>query len=107
MSEYIVSFIHPISLELAVITIADGGDNIATYLPIFAMCTNTYEVLLILLVNFTMSIISLNGAYFIVNKIPSVQSILVKYCSKIVPLLMISIGIYILSGSILATAINN
>ena len=86
-------------IEMVSITIANGGDNVAIYLPIFAVCTPA-ELFITVIVYYVLLVCFLVAAYFLLgNKM--VIDCLHKYGHYIVPVSLVAMGVYILTDSIL------
>ena len=86
-------------IEMVSITIANGGDNVAIYLPIFAVCTPA-ELFITVIVYYVLLVCFLVAAYFLLgNKL--VIDCLHKYGHYIVPVSLVAVGVYILTDSIL------
>lgn len=86
-------------LKVAAITFANGGDNIAIYIPIFASQSNANNVIT-LIVFFIMLALWCFLGYKLV-KAPVVAKILERYGHIAVPIVLIGLGLFILyhSGS--------
>lgn len=81
-------------MAVAVVTIANGGDNIGIYTPVFA--NNSAPAITTILTVFTiMTAVWLLVAYWLVNH-PALKSPIQKFGHIITPLVLISIGMYIL-----------
>jgi len=86
-------------IEMVSITIANGGDNVAIYLPIFAVCTPS-DLLITVIVYYALLTCFLISSYFLLgNKM--VIDCLHKYGHYIVPVSLVAMGVYILTDSIL------
>lgn len=84
-------------LQIAAITIANGGDNIGIYVPLFASSTAA-ELVVILLV-FLVMIAVWCAIAFSLSQHPAVAKLLTRYGHRLVPLILIGLGIYILVES--------
>jgi len=88
------SFVNPKSLNVAAVTIANGGDNIGIYLSLFA-ASDPRELMLTILV-----FLILLGAWcwlaYQLTLHPVMAKILNRYGHKIAPWVLIGVGIYIL-----------
>jgi cadmium resistance protein CadD (predicted permease) len=95
--------LSPSSIEVALVVIADGGDTLTSFLPLFA---NEYpeEILLTVIIVYAATLIMYLLAYFVLQ-FRYVARMLHKYGNWIRPLMLIGLGIYILSDSILASII--
>lgn len=86
-------------IEMVSITIANGGDNVAIYLPIFAVCTPR-ELLFTVITYYVLLACFLVTSYFLLgNKL--VIDCLHKYGHYLVPVSLVAMGVYILTDSIL------
>ncbi|MFD0619161.1 cadmium resistance transporter [Paenibacillus sp. GCM10027629] len=87
------------TLKVAAITVANGGDNIAIYIPIFASQTLSNN-LITLIVFFALVAVWCYLGYKLVRT-PVVASVLEKYGHVAVPFVLIALGVFILyhSGS--------
>lgn len=93
----ISKLIHPAVINVFLVTIANGADNIGVYIPLF-MRQKTFELVVTILI--FMALIAL--WCFIAEKltdVPRVKHTIQKYKSIIVPIVFIMIGIYILIKS--------
>ena len=86
-------------INTTLITISDGADNIGIYIPIFAQL-NRVQILITIIV-FLILIYFYSKLALSITKIPLIKKFLEKYRSIIVPLVYISLGIYILINSII------
>jgi cadmium resistance transport/sequestration family protein len=88
------SFVNPKALNVAAVTIANGGDNIGIYLSLFA-ASDPRELMLTILV-----FLILLGAWcwlaYQLTLHPVMAKILNRYGHKIAPWVLIGVGIYIL-----------
>ena len=76
------------------VTIANGGDNIAVYVPLFAQRT-VPEILLICMVFGMMTGLGCLSGKFLVSH-PSIGKLIRRHAPRITPFVLIAIGIYIL-----------
>jgi len=86
-------------VEVAIVALSNGGDNIATYLPFFAACS-TQELLITIAVYYVMLCVWLVAAFVLLND-RHIIGFLHKYGHYVVPLCLVATGVYILSDSIL------
>lgn len=86
-------------VEVAVVAVSNGGDNIATYLPFFAQCS-TQEILITIGVYYVLLMVWLVTAHRLLGD-RRVIGLLHRYGHYLVPLCLIATGVYILSDSIL------
>ncbi|QYO62615.1 cadmium resistance transporter [Leptolyngbya sp. 7M] len=91
------SFLSPQTCSIAAITVANGGDNIGIYMPLFASCT--VESLLVILSVF----LSLVGVWcytaYQLTRVPMIAEILTRYGNLLVPFVLIGLGLMILLES--------
>jgi cadmium resistance protein CadD (predicted permease) len=88
-----------------IMTVSSGGDNISIYFPVFAY-SSTGEIIIIILVFYVFVMLWLFLAYHIVdNGYQNFRTIIEEHSNRIIPFILIGIGIYILSSSILSTFI--
>lgn len=80
--------------SVALITFANGGDNIGIYIPLFAS-TTPFNVVLIIIIFFILTAMWCILAIFLVQH-EIVANSLTKYGKSIVPFTLVSLGVYIL-----------
>ena len=93
----LTKLIHPAVLNVSLVTIANGADNIGVYIPLF-MKLNTLE----LIMTITIFILLIALWCFIGEKLislPGIKHSIQKYKNIIVPILFILIGVFILVES--------
>ncbi len=91
------SFLSPQTYSVAAVTVANGGDNIGIYMPLFA--SNTLESLgVILAVFFAMVGVWCYAAYRLIQ-MPAIADTLTRYGNQLVPFVLIGLGIAILAKS--------
>ena len=90
-------WIHPTIINVFLVTIANGADNIGVYIPLFTTL-DSYELIVTIVI-----FLSLIGVWCFVAEalinIPSVKHTIQKYKNIIVPVVFIIIGIFILVES--------
>lgn len=91
----LTKYISPQTCGVAVVTFANGGDNIGIYVSLFASCT-LESLAVILSVFLTLVSIWCYIAYRL-SYIPIVAETLARYGSFLVPFILIALGISILS----------
>ena len=98
----IANILSPQTYKVAAITIANGGDNIGIYIPIFAS-SNSKALGVFIVVFFLLVGVWCYVAYHL-SRHPAVAHILTRYGHAIVPFFLIGLGIYILvsSGTLIA-----
>ena len=91
------SFLSPQTYSVAAVTVANGGDNIGIYVPLFA--SNTLESLAVILaVFFAMVGVWCYAAYRLIQ-MPAIADTLTRYGNQLVPFVLIGLGIAILVKS--------
>ncbi len=85
------------TLNVAAVTIANGGDNIGIYLPLFAS-SDLPSLMVILAVFFVLVGVWCYAAYRLTRRI-AIAKILTRYTQAIVPFILIGLGIFILIES--------
>jgi cadmium resistance transport/sequestration family protein len=93
----LVSFLPPQTFNVAAVTIANGGDNIGIYLPLFAGIDGPSFVV-ILTVFFVLIGVWCYVAYLLTSH-PVIAKVLTRYTKAIVPFVLIGLGIFILIES--------
>ena len=97
---FIKSFINPSIMKVFIVTLANGGDNIGIYIPIFSSMSSVdiwVTVIIFIILTALWCIIGLKLA-----EQPFVQRNIEKYNHIFVPIIFIGLGIFILieSGTI-------
>ncbi|CAM4945580.1 unnamed protein product [Rotaria socialis] len=85
------------TLKIVSITLANSGDNVAIYTPLFAQATN-WQIGVYIVIFFFMMLVWLVFCYFFINFRP-ILNLAQKYAHYIVPIVFIGIGIYIIVKS--------
>lgn len=93
----LVSFLSPQTYKVAAVTLANGGDNIGIYVPLFAS-SNLTSLGVILSVFFLLIGVWCYVAYQLTRQ-PTVANVLTHYGKAIVPFMLIGLGIFILLDS--------
>ncbi|WP_272030314.1 cadmium resistance transporter [Kamptonema animale] len=88
------SLIPPQTFNVAAVTIANGGDNIGIYLPLFAGSDGA-SLAVILTVFFVLIAVWCYIAYLLTSH-PVIAKVLTRYAKAIVPFVLIGLGIFIL-----------
>jgi len=96
-NQFLNSIINPQSYGVAAVTIANGGDNIGIYIPLFAS-GDLAHLLVILWVFLVMIGVWCYVAYRLAQH-PSVAKILTNYGKVLTPYILIGLGIYIIVES--------
>ncbi|MBD2510315.1 cadmium resistance transporter [Nostoc muscorum FACHB-395] len=91
---FILSVLHPQTYKVAAVTIANGGDNISIYIPLFAG-QNLASLGVILSIFFIMVGVWCAIAYFL-SRQPTIAYILSRYGKAAVPFVLIGLGLFIM-----------
>ncbi len=83
---------------VASVTIANGGDNIGVYVPIFAKYNQSIEIILLSTIYMIMTAVWCSSAYYLVSH-PLIAVKLRETGHIILPFVLIGLGIYILLDS--------
>jgi cadmium resistance protein CadD (predicted permease) len=87
-------------LSVAAVTIANGGDNIGVYVPLFSKYTTVEQITVIVTIFIIMTAIWCAAAYYLVNH-PLLASKIQRTGKLILPFVLIGLGMYILMDSFL------
>jgi cadmium resistance transport/sequestration family protein len=87
----------PQAYGVAAVTIANGGDNLSIYVPLFAN-TSSEELGVVLTVFFLLVAVWCYAAYKL-TQIPALAKLFTQYGSYFVPFVLIGLGIFILITS--------
>ena len=91
---FVLSLLHPNTYKVAAVTIANGGDNISIYIPLFA--GHSFASLgVILSVFFVMVGVWCFIAYLLTLQ-PRIADILTRYGNILVPYVLICLGLFIM-----------
>ena len=93
----LASFLSPQTYKVAAVTLANGGDNIGIYVPLFASSKLT-SLGVILSVFFLLIGVWCYIAYRLTS-LPAIAHVLTRYGQAIVPFVLIGLGIFILIES--------
>jgi cadmium resistance transport/sequestration family protein len=96
-------FIQPQIYQVAAVTVANGGDNIGIYVPLFA--NSSLASLGIILVVFSIAIGIWCTLAYALARHPAIARTLTLYGHRIVPFVLIGLGLYILLESHIWTII--
>ncbi|MEH2419747.1 MAG: cadmium resistance transporter [Nostoc sp.] len=91
---FILSVLHPQTYKVAAVTLANGGDNISIYIPLFAG-HDLASLEVILSIFFVMVGVWCAIAYFL-SRQPTIAYILSRYGKAIVPFVLIGLGLFIM-----------
>lgn len=93
----LTNLFEPQVYHVAAVTIANGGDNIGIYVPLFAS-SNLFSLSTILIIFLGLISVWCYVAYWLSSR-PAIAPILTRYGHRIVPFVLIGLGIYILVES--------
>lgn len=93
----LTSLLAPGTYQVAAVTIANGGDNISIYVPLFAS-SNLLSLIVILVLFFSLVSVWCYIAYWL-SRHRAIAPVLTRYSDRIVPFVLIGLGIYILVES--------
>lgn len=85
------------TLQVAAVTLANGGDNISIYLPLFAS-SNREQLAVLLIVFFALSLTWCYIGYQL-SRHPVIAPVLIRYGHVVVPFVLIGLGLFILFES--------
>ncbi|MEH2448261.1 MAG: cadmium resistance transporter [Nostoc sp.] len=91
---FILSVLHPQTYKVAGVTVANGGDNISIYIPLFAG-HDLASLGVILSIFFVMVGVWCAIAYFL-SRQPTIAYILSRYGKAVVPFVLIGLGLFIM-----------
>lgn len=91
---FISSIVNPQTYKVAAVTVANGGDNISIYIPLFAG-NNVVSLGVILGVFFFMVGVWCVIAYCLTRQ-PTIARILSRYGHAVVPFVLIGLGLFIM-----------
>ncbi|MGJ5627817.1 cadmium resistance transporter [Nostoc sp. CALU 1950] len=91
---FILSVLHPQTYKVAAVTIANGGDNISIYIPLFAG-QDLASLGVILGIFFIMVGVWCAIAYFL-SRQPTIAYVLSRYGKAVVPFVLIGLGLFIM-----------
>ncbi len=91
---FLLSVLHPQTYKVAAVTIANGGDNISIYIPLFAG-HNLVSLGVILIVFFVMVGVLCAIAYYL-SRHAFIAAVLSRYGDRIVPYVLIGLGLFIM-----------
>ncbi|MBD1815205.1 cadmium resistance transporter [Microcoleus vaginatus DQ-U2] len=95
----LANLFNPQTLNVAAVTVANGGDNIGIYLPLFA--SSDLPSLVVILAVFSVMVGVWSYAAYRLTRQRAIAHILTRYTKAVVPFVLIGLGIFILieSGS--------
>ncbi len=89
--------LNPQVFNVAAVTIANGGDNIGIYLPLFA--SSNLPSLAVILAVFYVSIAVWCYVAYRLTRLHAIANILTRYTQALVPFILIGLGLFILIES--------
>lgn len=89
--------------EVALLTVANGGDNLSVYLPLFA--NSSAEVIITTLVIFYCLLAVWLFIAYLLLQCPTVATTLATYGEYVVPFALMGIGMYVLWGTVLFSSV--
>jgi len=93
----LANLFNPQTLNVAAVTVANGGDNIGIYLPLFA--SSDLPSLVVILAVFSVMVGVLSYAAYWLTRHRAIAPILTRYTQAVVPFVLIGLGIFILIES--------
>ncbi|OWY68385.1 transporter [cyanobacterium TDX16] len=91
---FLLSILNPQTYKVAAVTVANGGDNISIYIPLFAG-SQLASLGIILAVFFSMVGVWCAIAYLLTRQ-PTIANLLSRYGQPIVPFILIGLGLFIM-----------
>jgi cadmium resistance transport/sequestration family protein len=91
---FLLSVLHPNTYKVAAITIANGGDNISIYIPLFAGLD--FASLGVTLVVFLAMVGVWCGIAYVLSRQRAIATILSRYGQAMVPYVLIALGLLIM-----------
>ncbi|MBD2603237.1 cadmium resistance transporter [Scytonema hofmannii FACHB-248] len=91
---FILSLLHPNTYKVAAVTIANGGDNISIYIPLFA--GHNFASLGVILSVFFVMVGVWGLIAYLLTLHPTIADILTRYGNFLVPYILICLGLFIM-----------
>ncbi|BAZ48806.1 cadmium resistance transporter [Nostoc sp. NIES-4103] len=91
---FIVSILHPQTYKVTAVTIANGGDNISIYIPLFA--GQSFASLGVIIIVFFVMLGMLCAVAYLLSRQASIAYALSRYGKHIVPFVLIALGFFIM-----------
>lgn len=91
---FIVSILHPQTYKVTAVTIANGGDNISIYIPLFA--GQSFASLGVILMVFFVMLGLLCAVAYLLSRQTIIAYSLSRYGQHIVPFVLIGLGLFIM-----------
>ena len=85
------------ALSVAGVTLANGGDNLGVYIPLFATAPDAIAIYVVVFAVMTAVWCALG--YLVVNN-PLIGTQIRRYGHVLLPIVLIALGLYILSGAV-------
>ena len=105
IQRYGAYFMSSNTLYVFVTLLADGAEEIGVFIPLFAR-SDPIQLVVILITFYALITVSLIFCYCLI-RCSNVGSVISRYSKNVMPLLLMGLGMYILSDSILADVIQN
>ncbi len=93
----LANLFNPQTLNVAAVTVANGGDNIGIYLPLFA--SSDLRSLVVILAVFSVMVGVWSYVAYRLTRHKVIANILTRYTKAVVPFILIGLGIFILIDS--------
>ncbi|MEG3843847.1 cadmium resistance transporter [Microcoleus sp. herbarium14] len=93
----LANLFNPQTLNVAAVTVANGGDNIGIYLPLFA--SSDLPSLVVILAVFSVMVGVWSYVAYRLTRLHAIARILTRYTKAVVPFVLIGLGIFILIDS--------
>lgn len=93
----LANLFNPQTLNVAAVTVANGGDNIGIYLPLFA--SSDLPSLAVILAVFSVMVGVWSYVAYRLTRQRAIANILTRYTKAVVPFVLIGLGIFILIDS--------
>lgn len=94
---FLLSILHPQTYKVAAVTVANGGDNISIYIPLFA--SHNLVSLGVILSAFFLMLGVWSAIAYLLSRHPTIAFILSRYGKHLVPFVLISLGLFIIYES--------
>ena len=94
LNSFIFSILSPQTYQVAAVTVANGGDNISIYIPLFA--GSSWTTLLVILSVFFGMVGVWCGIAYLLTRHSTIAYVLTRYGKPIVPYVLIGLGVFII-----------
>ncbi|HLO87169.1 MAG TPA: cadmium resistance transporter [Nostocaceae cyanobacterium] len=91
---FLLNILHPPTYQVAAVTLANGGDNISIYIPLFA--GHNLASLGVILAVFLLMVGVWCAVAYLLTRQATIAYVLSRYGKKIVPFVLIGLGSFIL-----------